>query len=175
MRESPIRAGAGQDTEPEFGLGESGGGRRDSQVAGQSQLAAAAESGAVDDGDARPGVRLEPVEQAGVDAAQRRGGIPIDHFGDVSAGREDSRSGRVDDQDTGFAAGLQERQVELIDHGLIERVVLVRTIQPDQENIGTALCPYQALCSGGTLDSGGHWSKSTVTVSVTGWDWQVST
>ena len=83
----------------------------------------------------------------------------------------------MDDQDARFAAGFQQCQVERVDHGLIQRVVLVRTVQADQEDITVALrlheTPgHETSCA---LGRAGHWSKSTVTWSVTGWAWQVST
>ena len=138
LREPPVRARAGHDAEPEFGLGEPGVRRGDPQVAGQGQFAAAAVGRPVDDGDARPAVRLEPVEQAGVDAAQRRVGVPVHHFGDVGAGREHPGVVECTISTHGSRRASISASVDLVDHGPVQGVVFVRTVQAEQENVAAA-------------------------------------
>jgi hypothetical protein len=72
-----------------------------------------------------------------------------------------------------FAPGVGERSVDLVDHGLVEGVVFARPVQAEEEDPIPACGADEIRCA--TSRCAGHWSKSTVTVSVIGWAWQVKT
>jgi hypothetical protein len=74
------------------------------------------------------------------------------------------------DQHTRCPAGLRQRRVDLIDHRLIEGVVFAGSVQTEQKDVAPVLAADQIRPVGcrATLRRGGHWSKSTVTVSVIG-------
>src|SRR6185437_14696568 len=131
LGEPPVAAGAGDDAEGGLGLGEERAARGHAQVAGESELAAAAEGGAVDRGDRGPAVRFELLEEARVDREERAVGVAVAQLGDVGAGGEYAWGRGVDDEHARLLARLVERGRESVRRRLVNRVALIRPVQAD--------------------------------------------
>src|SRR5690606_28949827 len=138
----------GDDAQGRLWLSEHRVRRSETEVAGQGEFATAAERGAVDQRDRRPAMRREPLERPGVDGQERRIRVPLAQFGDVGPGGEHARRGGVDDQDAGAAAGLAQHPVQFVDHGLVERVVLGRTVQAHPPQVALTAYPDHRVRAG---------------------------
>ena len=94
----PLRAAtAGDDPEQDLGLAEHGPRPGDAVVAGQGQLAAAAEGVAADGGDDEPGDGGDGVERVVEAGRDRAGLVRAAELGDVGAGGEDALAAGDDD------------------------------------------------------------------------------
>ncbi len=140
LGEAPVAAGTRDDAKGGLGLAEERLVRRDAQVAGEGEFAAAAEGGAVDRGDRGPAVRLELLEQPGVDGEEGRVSVAVAEFSDVGAGGEDAGGGGVDDEHAGLLARVVECGREGVGRGLVDRVALIRAVQADPPD--SALVAY---------------------------------
>jgi hypothetical protein len=131
LREPPVRTSTSDDAQRRLRLGEHGPVRGDPEVAGQRQLAAASDGGAVDQRDGRPAVGLQSLEQTGVDREQRRVGVATAQLRDVGTRGEHARYGGVHDQDARPLASLSQHGVQRGDHLLVERVAAGRPVKAD--------------------------------------------
>ena len=124
-------ATAGDDAEQDLGLAEAGVVAGDAQVAGQRQLAAAAEGGPRDGGDdhARDGGDgVERLEEQRADLAALLGAAEL---GDVGAGREDPLAAGHDDGARRIGGEVLGRRPQLPEQLGRQRVHLA-VLEPDE-------------------------------------------
>ena len=147
----PLRAAAaGDDPEQDLGLTEHGPRSGDAVVAGQRQLAAAAEGVAADGGDDEPGDGGDGVERVVEAGRDRSGLVGAAELGDVGAGGEDALAAGDDDGAGRIGGQRRRRLAELGQEGPGEGVDLAVGQRDDGDAVVTAIEGEQ-LCHGASL------------------------
>ena len=77
---------------------------------------------------------FEMVAEARIDRAQRSIGIALEQLGDVGPGGEDPGGRGVDDDDRRRPRVCLELLVQLVDRGLVEGVLLLGPVDPDEHD-----------------------------------------
>ena len=125
-------AEAGQDAQVALGLAELGVGSGDTDIAAHGQLAAAAQSEAVDSSDGDLRHLLQTIE--GVLGQQSHSaalsGSGVDHLGDVSTGNECLGTGTGDDDNTDVFTDLLPYAVSTAEDGTETVITLAEVLIP---------------------------------------------
>ena len=169
LRQPPVGARPGHDAQAQFGLGELRPRRGDPQVAGQGQLAATTVGRPVD--AAMVGQRCASSRSNNPELIPRNAASESRSTISAMSAPAAKMPGVVEYTISthGSRRAVEQCPVDLVDHRLVDGVVLAGPVKAEQQ------CTSRGVLSRRRWRAVGHWSKSTTTRSVTGWDWQVST